>query len=768
MGLKKLFNKVNKNIDKLSGGINEFDLISYKKILAEINDLEKNYAKKTESELKYLSAVLSKRAISGENLNNILFEAYALVREVCKRLLNMRPYDVQVIAAIVLHQAKLAEMKTGEGKTLAAVMPAYLNSLTEEGVHILTFNDYLAKRDAEWMRPVYEFLGLSVGFVQEKSTREERLKAYNSAITYSTAKEVGFDYLRSFICYEKEELVLRPFNYVIIDEADALLIDEARNPLVLAGNIFNTEIDLYELVDFVSGFRLGLDCLTDDNYRNIFLIENGFDKVEKKYSIENLFDKKNNELHSAINLALHANFLLHKDIDYIIRGGKIKLLDEFTGRIVKDRKWQHGLHMAVEAKEKIQIRDEGSILGSIPIQYFIKLYPKISGMTATAMEAANEFNGFYNLKIVVIPPNVESNKTEYPNLIFTHKEAKINAIVNEIKNIHKSGRPVLIGTHTVKESEELYKVLIRNNIEANILNAKNDELEAEIIANAGTLNAVTISTNMAGRGTDIILGGVNEKNKDIIKALGGLHVIATNRHESKRIDNQLKGRAGRQGDPGSSRFITSFEDELMVKYKLKEILPEKYRNINQNEAIDIPVISRRIEQAQRIIEGQMFEIRKTLDEYTTLIEKQRIFFQQCRQRILFDEDFSDYSLIFEKYNIKKVDRKLKYYILNQYDKCWAKHLDYASELREGIHLLRLGGESPIRKFQKKTDQHFRSLQSEIDETLIGVLNDKNLNLNKLAIDKPSTTWTYIVNDNPFKNQFAIKLLAGAFFGSCRT
>jgi len=442
-------------------------------------------------------------------------------------------------------------------------------------------------------------------------------------------------------------------------------------------------------------------------------------------------------------------------VDYIIKNGKVKQIDEFTGRIVDDRKWQNGLQSAVEAKEKLEIQTEATILGSITIQHLMALYPKLAGMTATARHAANEFEEFYNLYIVPIPPNRTDKRIDYPDLIFSHKTSKIKAIINEVNSVHKSGRPILIGTLTVKESEEIALKLKESNIQCNVLNAKNDEIEAEIIAQAGVEGAVTISTNMAGRGTDILLGGIERKNSKKLVELGGLHVIGTNRHESIRIDNQLRGRAGRQGDPGTSKFIISLEDDLMIKYKLQELLPKKYQKIKKPIQLVSLIVQNRIIQAQRIIEGQMYDLRQTLFEYTDFIEKQRLLFQSQRQNILINDNF-----ISENYRQlpKKEQLSIKEYLLNQYDIIWASHLEYTKDLQESIHLVRLGGEVPIRVFHKKTDDNFKNINRKINQ-IINKLSQKQLELKNLGIKKPSSSWTYIVNDNPYGNQLGISLIS---------
>ncbi len=679
---------------------------------------------------------------------------------------------MQIIGAIALYHSKLIEMQTGEGKTLTAVFPAYLNAMKREGVHILTFNDYLARRDANWMNPIYRFLGISVGYISEKMNKSQKKNAYKCDITYATAKEVGFDYLRSLIAYDKDDITLQPFNYAIVDEADAILIDEARNPLVLAGNIIESDIDFYKIARFTASLEYQKEFGTDEYSRNIFLTEKEIEKVENEFSITNLQSGGNLELHSAINLALQARHLLKKDVDYIVKHNEIKLIDEFTGRVVEDRKWRNGLQTAVEAKENIKIKSEGTILNSITLQHLIQKYPKIAGMTGTAQQSTEEFEYFYNLRTAVIPPNKKCIRIDHPDLIFATKEEKNQAIVEEVKKVHKSGQPILIGTLTVKESEELAKRFKENNIKCEVLNAKNDELEAEIIAKAGMKDTVTISTNMAGRGTDIILGGKENIDREKLIELGGLYVIGTNRHESSRIDWQLRGRSGRQGDPGVSRFFISFEDDLMVKYKLKESLPKRYRNVKVstlNDRIRLEYINH----IQRVIEGQMFDMRRSLYDYSSFIEKQRIILQNERERILEDKDIIlKPNIISQKKVIENVDENLliilKEIILYQYDKFWSAHLDYLSEIREGIHLLRIGGQNPLREFQKKADGCFKALCSDIDSEIHSkvkyVLENEKINLSDLRIKKPSSTWAYVINDYPFGNQLGLMLADNSNIG----
>ena len=741
MNFQKIYTNVSRQIAKANGSPIEYDLAPYQEILSQINALEATFTAKSDQALQTFAQKLKQQVQQNPTLEVILPEAFALCREICQRVLGMRPYDVQVLAGIALHQGKLTEMKTGEGKTLAAVLPTYLNALLGKGVHVLTFNDYLAQRDATWMQPVYEFLGLTVGYIQQNMMAEKKKQAYQCDITYATAKEVGFDYLRSFIAYTPEELLLRPFHYAIVDEADALLIDEARNPLVLAGNIRQTTLDLYHIAQFTETLQLSTDYATDEYKRNVFLLEAGIQKIESHFKLTNLYEDTHQELLIAINLALQAKTLLHKDIDYVVKEGQIKLIDEFTGRIVEDRKWQNGLQSAVEAKEGVKIQIEGQILNTITLPHFIQQYPKIAGMTATAQLAADEFADFYGLATVVIPPNISSQRIDHPDLIFTHKAAKMAALIKEVKTVHQTGRPILIGTLTVKESEEIQEALQQHQVSCTVLNAKQDAQEAAIVANAGKLNAITIATNMAGRGTDIMLGGKNGEHQEKIKTLGGLYVIGTNRHESRRIDDQLKGRAGRQGDPGSSRFIICFEDHLMQKYKLTTLLPKKYRNIQQNEALHQNRIMRDIAQAQRIIEGQMHAMRKTLYQYSAFMEQQRKVFHQDRQSLL--NQTYDQPLI-------------KEYLLNQYDQQWSAHLNEVAQIKEGIYWVRVAGKTPFYAFCQQADAHFLKIRQTM-EALTQEVAQSPPDTASILIKKPSSTWTYVVNDNPLGNELGLAL-----------
>jgi preprotein translocase subunit SecA len=759
--------KIQHRWNKMRGIPVEWDLSPYQKILVEIDNIDLENS--SDQDLKTHSARLIEQARQGAPLDKLLVEAYSLVREAAWRTTGMRPFDVQVIAGIAIHQGKLVEMNTGEGKTLTAVLPAYLNALSGKGVHIHTFNDYLARRDAAWMGPIYEFLGLSVGCIQEGMSSNERKKAYNADITYSTAKEAGFDFLRDHLCYRKEDLVHRKFHFVIVDEADSILIDEARVPLVIAGSTDKPDADIGQLAQIAKGLKEDVDFEIDEGKRNIYLTPSGLQQIETILNIKNLHAPENIDTLTRLNQALHAEYLIHRDIDYIVRKGKIKIVDEFTGRVVEDRHWPDGLQAAVEAKEKLRLGSGGSILGSITLQHFLGLYPKMSGMTATAQAAADELEQFYRLKVAVIPPNRPCIRRDLPDKIFTHKEAKARALLDEVKRFHKTGRPVLIGTASVEESEELAAVLEDSGASFQILNAKNDEKEAQIIARAGSLRAVTISTNMAGRGTDIKLGGDQEQERDKVVELGGLHVIGTNRHESLRIDQQLRGRAGRQGDPGSSQFFISLEDNLIKRYGIRNLLPKKYRSLSQAEPLDNPLVNREISRGQRIIEGQNFEIRKTLWKYSILIEKHRKTTQHKRQEILQDGkglNFLEHAAprLYSKLApqvgeilMHKIEQQITLYAI---DKCWTKHLVLIADIREGIHLMSVGGQSPVREFHKIVDSEFKQLEHRIDEEILQTFkslaaSENGIDLEKEGIRGPSSTWTYVITDNQFESSMGM-------------
>jgi len=761
-------------LNKLRGVPIELDLKPYRDMISRIN--EQNLSGVSDETLKMMSTDLCHRAQQGIPLNDLMVKAFALVRETSWRTVRMRPFDVQVIAGMAMHQGKLAELPTGEGKTLAAVLPAYLNALTGEGVHIHTFNDYLARRDAAWMGPIYKFLGLNVGCIQEGMNKSSRKEAYASDITYATAKEAGFDFLRDNLCYSKAEVVHRPFHFAIVDEADSVLIDEARVPLVIAGSTGKAETDPGHLAEIAKSLKMNTDIETDEGKRNIYLTDSGLHKIESLLGCGNIHDPENLDLLTRINQALHAEYLLSCDVDYIVRNGRVEIVDEFTGRVVEDRHWPDGLQAAVEAKEKLRLGAGGSILGSITLQHLLQLYPKIAGMTATAQASADELEDFYNLKVVVIPPNKPCIRRDHPDVVFTDKAAKFKALIREIGETHEKGRPVLVGTASVEESEELSDDLKKAKIECQVLNAKNDELEAKIIAKAGAPGAVTISTNMAGRGTDIKLGGDKEQEKDRVVSLGGLYVIGTNRHESLRIDLQLRGRAGRQGDPGSSRFFVSLEDNLIERYGIKNRLPAHIRDLQQDEALDIPLVNREIVHGQRVVEGQNFEIRKTLWNYSFIIESQRQKIFAKRQSVLMDgahrdilghkvpEKYAEWRSLLGEDRLREVEKQITLFHI---DRCWTEHLALIADVRESIHLVNVGGQTPIDEFNRIVTPEFLALDSKIEEGVVETfhsleLKEGKVDLAQAGIRGPSSTWTYLISDSQFG--FWMEMLKGKNIG----
>src|SRR5262245_40969931 len=573
-------------------------------MLEAINAREAELVRASDAELRERAARLRERAE--------LPEVFALVREIARRVLGERPYDVQMLAGIALHEGKLVEMQTGEGKTLAAVAPVALNALGGQGVHVLTYNDYLARRDAEWMGPIYERLGLTVGCVQEGMSTAERHRAYRCDVTYLTVKEAGFDLLRDGLCLDPAAQVHRPFHLGLVDEADSLLIDEARIPLVIAGTLDEIGVDLGRLADIARQMERGIDYDTDEYAYNIFLTDRGVHRAESLLGSGNLFEGDNVRLQAELRNALHAEALLKRDVDYIVRDGRIELVDELTGRVAENRHWPDGLQAALEAKEGLRWQPEGKIFGSITVQHFLRRYPRLCGMTGTARAAAAELADVYGLQVVEIPPNRPCIRVDHPDVIHATREARRRALLDEIAATHATGQPILVGTVSVEESESLAADLREAGIACRVLNAKNDAEEAAIVAGAGALGAVTISTNMAGRGTDIRLGGGGERQRDAVVALGGLLVIGTNRHESRRIADQLRGRAGRQGDPGASRFLISLEDSLLQRCGIERLLPARLRQElraagaagEDARTIDHPAVRREVARVQRIVEGQ--------------------------------------------------------------------------------------------------------------------------------------------------------------------
>jgi len=682
-----------------------------------------------DGQLQAESLRLQREAQSGTPLDELLVDAYALVCDAAKRTLGLRPYDVQIMAAIALHERFLIEQHTGEGKTLSAVMPAYLNALTGEGVHVLTFNDYLANRDAEWMGPIYRLLGLTVSSVQAGMSPSEKRKAYAADITYVTAKEAGFDYLRDTIALDEADTVHRPFHFVIVDEADSLLLDEARVPLVIASESDSSGYDGFHLAEVARQLEPIAHYDFDESKRNVYMNEAGSAKAESLLGCGNLYENHNSQLLSSLNCALHVEVLLKRDVDYIVRDGRIELIDEYTGRVAENRHLPDGLQAALTAKEGLQSTSGGKILGTITLQHFLSLYPKACGMTATAHASAMEFEVIYDLQVVQIPPYLPNIRIDHPRRVYTHKAAKLKALVQEISSVHATGRPILIGTSSVEESDRLAEALAAADVPCHILNAKNDAKEAEIIAKAGEIGAVTVSTNMAGRGVDIRLGGGNPAQAEAVAKLGGLYVIGTHVNESERIDNQLRGRSGRQGDPGASVFFVSLEDELLLQFGIDKW----FRGLRQDGPLQEPALHSKISHIQRVAMAQNFHIRQELNGYSDMVEDQRRILYEERLRILKGEEPMSPS-----------EQRVRLFYIDEF---WADHLAYASYLREGIHLESLASRNPIDEFHMQITQAYEQIRASIDNQSANMLA-------KLEGSNDPAEWekTYIINDQYLQNK----------------
>jgi preprotein translocase subunit SecA len=604
-----------------------------------VSALEPEMERLHDSDLRAKTEEFRERLEGGETIDALLPEAFAVVREVSRRTLKMRPFDVQIMGGIVLHEGKIAEMKTGEGKTLAATMPVYLNALEGKGVHVVTVNDYLARRDAAWMGEIYAFLGLEVGLVQESMGFEERKVAYHSDITYGTNAQFGFDYLRDNIATSTEQLVQRDLNFAIVDEVDSILVDEARTPLIISGMPESAADVYYRFAAIVPRLKSGEDYEVDEKKQQVAPTESGVEKVENALGIENLYDDVNTNLVNHLNQALKAQTLFHKDDEYIVTDGQVYIVDEFTGRVLEGRRYSEGLHQAIEAKEGVEIKEENQTVATITIQNFFRMYDKLSGMTGTAATEADEFMHTYKMEVVSIPTHKDMVRDDRDDLVYKTEKSKFKAVADDIAERNTLGQPILIGTVSVDVSERLSALLKRRGIAHNVLNAKQHESEAEIIAEAGERGAVTIATNMAGRGTDIKLG-------DGVPDLGGLYVLGTERHEARRIDNQLRGRSGRQGDPGESRFYLSFEDELLRLFggqRMQGVIDRI--GLEEDVPIEAGVISNSVRRAQEQVESRNFQIRKRILEYDDVLNKQREVIYAIRRDILMGEDVDTMSYV---------------------------------------------------------------------------------------------------------------------------
>ncbi len=661
---------------KVFGSKNDRELKRIQPLIDQINQHESALTTLSVDELQVRTTLFRQRLDQGAPLDSLIPEAFAVVREVSRRLLNMRHFDVQLIGGIVLHEGKIAEMKTGEGKTLVATLPVYLNSLVGKGVHVVTVNDYLARRDAEWMGPLYQALGLSVGAIQHDMDDTARRRAYQADVTYGTNNEFGFDYLRDNMKFGHDEFVQRSLHYAIVDEVDSILIDEARTPLIISGPAEESTDKYYQLDRIIPRLHNDVDYTIDEKMRSVALTEEGVAKAERLLAIDNLYDPMHIETLHHLTQALRAHTLFKKDVDYVVKEGEVIIVDEFTGRLMPGRRYSEGLHQALEAKEHLKVANENQTLATITFQNYFRMYTKLAGMTGTADTEATEFHAIYNLDVMVIPANRTLIRTAYPDAVYRTEREKFQAVVAEIRELHKQGRPVLVGTISIEKSELLSSLLKRQGVPHNVLNAKQHEREAEIVAQAGRKEAVTISTNMAGRGTDILLGGNPEflarkacslgsadpeyppqlqkaqtqcaAEHDEVVALGGLHILATERHEARRIDNQLRGRAGRQGDPGSSRFYLSLEDDLLRIFgsdRISGIMAKL--GMDEGQPIEHSMITKAIENAQRKVEAHNFEIRKHLLEYDDVMNKQREVIYTQRRDVLESDDI--HALVEEMY-----------------------------------------------------------------------------------------------------------------------
>ena len=787
-------------IQKLLGNKNAKEIKRIRSIVEEINGLEPELLSLSDTSLRAKTEEFKVRLANGETLDDILPEAFAVVREASKRVLGMRHFDVQMIGGIVLHRGNIAEMRTGEGKTLVATLPVYLNALSGKGVHVVTVNDYLAKRDSEWMGRLYNFLGLSTGLIVAGLDYDQRKQSYGADITYGTNNEFGFDYLRDNMVVHADQMVQRPLNYAIVDEVDSILIDEARTPLIISGPGERSTERYYELAKVVPHLVKDEDYTIDEKQKTIAPTEEGIAKVEKMLHIENLYDSSNLELNHLLSASLRAYAMMERDKDYVVKDGEVVIVDEFTGRLMFGRRYSDGLHQAIEAKEGLRVERESQTLASITFQNYFRMYEKLSGMTGTAKTEEQEFNNIYGLEVYEIPPNKVLARVDMPDLIFKTKDAKYRAVVRDVVERHKTGQPILVGTTSITQSEMLSDMLTKAGVPHNVLNAKHHEQEAEIVANAGQRGMVTIATNMAGRGTDISLGeGVAE--------LGGLHILGTERHESRRIDNQLRGRSGRQGDNGSSQFFLSLEDDLMRIFGADNIagMMDKL-GMEEDEPIEHSLITKSIERAQKKVENHNFNIRKYILEYDDVMNQQREVLygqrrlilnnQSLRETILHMVDnliinamnqYADEKLYPEEWNYEGLLKHLEIYFLEpgmltveqmeeygraelqehlidiahkEYEKReslfgeanmrelekaimlkvvdskWMEHLDAMDMLKEGIGLRAYGQKNPLVEYKFEAYDMFESMKEAITDETIMYLYRIQINVETIAEEEP--------------------------------
>lgn len=758
---------------------NERQVSRLEKYAEKVEALADEFKKLSDEQLQAKTEAFKQRLQNGEELDDILVEAFATVREASTRVLGLRHYPVQIMGAVALHEGNISEMKTGEGKTLVATMPIYLNALEGKGVHLITVNEYLARRDMEINQPLFDFLGLTVGLNLNGLSSEEKKEAYAADITYGTNNEFGFDYLRDNMVLYKEQMAQRPLNFAIVDEVDSILIDEARTPLIISGSA-SKSTELYRLANmFVRSLKEEEDYTYDVKTKNVQLTEEGINKAEKAFNIENLYDYKHVTLNHHINQALKAHVVMQLDTDYVVQDGEVVIVDPFTGRLMAGRRYSDGLHQAIEAKEGLEIQRESMTLATITFQNYFRMYKKLAGMTGTAKTEEEEFRNIYNMNVVVIPTNRPVARQDRPDLVYKSVKGKYTALIREIEEKHAKGQPVLVGTVAVETSELISQLLSKKRIPHNVLNAKNHEREAEIIENAGQPGAVTIATNMAGRGTDIKLG-------EGVKELGGLHILGTERHESRRIDNQLRGRAGRQGDPGSSVFYISMEDELMRRFGADNIMNMMDRlGMQEDQPIESKMVSKAVESAQKRVEGHNYDARKTVLQYDDVMNQQREIIYKQRAEVLESENLRDIvvkmikstierivtahtpdSEVPEEWDLKAIidhangtflsegdvtekdlkgkereeiievlEEKVmaayeakeaeiepeqmrefeKVIVLRAVDSKWMDHIDAMDQLRQGIHLRAYGQIDPLREYQFEGFEMFEEMIATIEE-----------------------------------------------------
>lgn len=766
-------------VKKIFGDTNERDVKKYLKTVVKINELESTFEALSDEQLRAKTEEFKNRIEKGEAVEDILPEAFAVVREAAKRTIGQRHYDVQLIGGMVLHDGRISEMKTGEGKTLVGTLPVYLNALLDKGVHVVTVNDYLAQRDSTTMGQIYNFLGMTVGVNLNSLSHEEKQEAYACDITYGTNNEFGFDYLRDNMVLYKEQMVQRPLYFAIIDEVDSILIDEARTPLIISGQAAKST-ELYYAADrFVSRLKENEDYTIDIKVRSVALTEEGVSKAERSFAVENIFDHANVTLNHHITQALKAHAIMKRDVDYVVQEEEVLIVDEFTGRLMTGRRYSDGLHQAIEAKEQLKVQNESMTLATITFQNYFRMYRKLAGMTGTAKTEEEEFRKIYGLDVVTVPTNRPMVRTDMPDVVYKTENSKFKAVVEEIATRHQKNQPVLVGTISIENSERLAEMLKKKGVQHKVLNAKYHAEEAEIVSRAGQPGSVTIATNMAGRGTDIVLG-------DGVPEVGGLHIVGTERHESRRIDNQLRGRSGRQGDPGSTQFYLSMEDELMRRFGSENIMGIMDRlGLEEDQPIESRLITRAIESAQKRVEGNNFDQRKVVLQYDDVMNQQREIIYKQRREILFSDNIREVvigmllpivdriveahctsDLLEEEWDLQAIidylngsmlqegqltveeisgldkeeiidkikalvhslyeerEQQLgeetmrefeKVVVLRAVDSKWMDHIDAMDQLRQGIHLRAYGGTDPLREYQFEGFEMFNEMIQDVQE-----------------------------------------------------